>query len=1059
MTNLSHAWLRHDVIAEPLVNQWYAWSFLISPATAARYLTHSQLKVLQSFIDAPDVHIEALKNPELVGGPFLQFGKDRVDDVKQFLEHSQSQLNPLITLSRAIETLDSLLANHPAGTALAELYPNIPEPLKGYVELVYDSNNHPSVRYLEPLLYRSGFYQPQHQAIALRLLPDCDKRAFVLSTPRLEGDAELILKQPFNNPLLDELFQSRFQPTDAVALADKLSIEANQREAFLNLFTNQAPPNPTPYGGEGLRVRYMGHACVLLETAQTSILVDPLIAYHHPDGMQRYSYHDLPNHIDYVVITHNHQDHVMFETLLQIRHKVGCILIPGGHRGSLIDPSLRQCLQQIGFHNVRELDHLECIDIPDGTITCFPFLGEHGDLDIATKAAWRIEAHGRSVMCVADSDNLDNVLYQHLAQLFGKPDVLFIGMECEGAPYTWAYGPLLTQPISRQQANGRRLNGSDSVRGMKLINELNPDQVYVYAMGMEPWLNYITSIHYTEESEAIIESNKLIALCREQGRTAERFEGRAEIQLSPNRNLAFKAAAQTVLPVRQWDTEQQASITPPTQLSAPTQTNTGATAVSETDTLSDLLDELHDAGIALAVKDGKLKVNGPKGSLTPALTEKIKQHKPELMKLLRGDSKEPDANTNTNATNTPSQSLDLPQDALLPEHIKPLPKTVPLEEHLLLTGATGFIGAYLLKELLIQTNAIIHCLVRSESVAQAKKRLIETLKSYELWDSAFENRIQPVIGDLALPKFGLNNGQWLELAERTDAIYHNGAQVHHLLPYEQLKPANVGGTLSALELATQHKAKPFHFLSSLSVLPPVEQSVGKHYPENAPLPATPVPGGGYNRSKWMAEQLVHQAIARGLSGSIYRPGPISGDSQTGTFNQNDFLCRLMQGYLFSGKAPQGQLPLDLLPVDYVAKSIVFLSKQSSAEGGCFHLLHPKPVSSDVLFRACINAGYPLERVSYSQWFSELQKIAQSEPNHPLYPLVALFGSRNNSGQDQNPRAHDHQVPYDTSISQTLLQQAPFRLPELNEALFGRYLNAMERNGQLRFAEKQKGATA
>jgi hypothetical protein len=113
----------------------------------------------------------------------------------------------------------------------------------------------------------------------------------------------------------------------------------------------------------------------------------------------------------------------------------------------------------------------------------------------------------------------------------GDVDIIFLGMECDGGPLSWLYGPLLTKPLARKQDQSRRLNGSDYERGIDIINRFHPKQVYVYAMGQEPWLTYLTSIQYTEESSPIIESNKLVADCRERGIESERLFGHKEIQL------------------------------------------------------------------------------------------------------------------------------------------------------------------------------------------------------------------------------------------------------------------------------------------------------------------------------------------------------------------------------------------------------------------------------------------------------------------------------------------------------------------------------------------------
>lgn len=468
--------LKPNVIAEPLINQWYAWSFLLSPATAARYLTESHLKVMESFIAAPQVHASAIKDPKMLGGPFIHYGPERLAEIRALLEKTRTEQQPLIELSGAIAQLEHRLTRHPAGASLEPLYAEVPELLKGYVELVYDSHNHPSLRLIEGLLYRSEYYRSASQSIMLRL-GDSDRRAFVLSTPRLEEDGALQLHIPFCDPRLDALFSMRHKPGSVAEMAAALELKGVQLEQFEAFFEPSEIPSETPSDTPsdtryretaGVRIRYFGHACVLLESNGVSILCDPLVSYaplpEQQDCMIRYSYADLPETIDYALITHNHQDHVMLETLLQLRHKIRHVVVPSSNKGSLIDPSLKLVLQQIGFPSVQALDELEAIPLPQGRIVSLPVLGEHGDLNIGAKNAYLIQLQGRSILCAADSNNLEPRLYEHLSHLFGPLDLLFIGMECDGAPFTWAYGPLLTQPTAHKMAQTRRLDGSNAER-------------------------------------------------------------------------------------------------------------------------------------------------------------------------------------------------------------------------------------------------------------------------------------------------------------------------------------------------------------------------------------------------------------------------------------------------------------------------------------------------------------------------------------------------------------------------------------------------------------------
>jgi L-ascorbate metabolism protein UlaG (beta-lactamase superfamily) len=270
----------------------------------------------------------------------------------------------------------------------------------------------------------------------------------------------------------------------------------------------------------------------LIETQGLSLLFDPVISYTYECETSRYTFEDLPESIDYVVITHNHQDHILFETLLQIRHKVKSIVVPGNSTGALQDPSLKLTLEAIGFKNVIALGSLESIPFESGSITGLPFLGEHADLDITSKQAYLIRIGKRSILFAADSSNIEPALYDHIREIIGGIDVLFIGMECDGAPLTWLYGPLLTSRIERSMDESRRLAGSNCDEGMEVIKRLRCREVYIYAMGQEPWLNHIMNIKYTAESPPIIESNRLIGVCNAQGTTAERLFGQKEMLIT-----------------------------------------------------------------------------------------------------------------------------------------------------------------------------------------------------------------------------------------------------------------------------------------------------------------------------------------------------------------------------------------------------------------------------------------------------------------------------------------------------------------------------------------------
>jgi L-ascorbate metabolism protein UlaG (beta-lactamase superfamily) len=523
-------YLRQNIQVEPLIDHWYAWSHLIPPATAARNITERHLKILDSYISAPQIHANAVKNPKMLGGPFIDYEGKRVDEIRALRDRIRKERAHLLELSAAVQALDSMLREKANGHSLQPLYSAIPDILRGYVELVYDLNNHPSFRLLEPLLYRSRYYDRSMQSLMLSEIT-ADERPFVLSTPRLESEHSLHLRLPFDHDAIDELFRLKTSPRPWAEIKELLQVTDTDDKLLLSFLTTEAPPRYMPYSGSGVRWRYFGHACILIESNGVSMLFDPVLSYTYENNISRYTYLDLPEKIDYVLITHNHQDHVLFETLLQIRHKVKTILVPRSGVGNLQDPSLKLLLERCGFKNVIEVSEMEEIHCHGVQITGLPFFGEHADLNIQSKLAWRIKVGPHSLLFAADSCNIEPRLYELVHNEIGDVDALFLGMECDGAPLSWLYGPLLTYRVERAIDESRRLSGSNCEQGINLVDCFRCREAYVYAMGQEPWLNYIMSIKYTNESRPIVESNRLLEACRQRGVIAERLFGEKEILL------------------------------------------------------------------------------------------------------------------------------------------------------------------------------------------------------------------------------------------------------------------------------------------------------------------------------------------------------------------------------------------------------------------------------------------------------------------------------------------------------------------------------------------------
>ncbi|HAX74509.1 MAG TPA: polyketide synthase [Cyanobacteria bacterium UBA11372] len=358
-----------------------------------------------------------------------------------------------------------------------------------------------------------------------------------------------------------------------------------------------------------------------------------------------------------------------------------------------------------------------------------------------------------------------------------------------------------------------------------------------------------------------------------------------------------------------------------------------------------------------------------------------------------------------------TDTLDLQAEAVLDpaiEFTNPLSENWKDPKSIFLTGATGFLGAYLLDELLHKTTADIYCLVRCGDTEGGIERLKSHLQFYSLWKETLSSRIIPIVGDLSKPLLGLQEEQFSQLASQLDVIYHNGALVNFVYPYSRLKATNVLGTQEILRLASLTQTKPVHFISTIAVF------FSQAYSQVDRVTETDVPvfdsglKGGYKQSKWVAEQLVAIAQERGLPACIYRPSRIMGHSQTGiTGNFKDFLCSLLKACIQLGKFPTLETEINLVTVDYLSQAIVHLSRHKKSLGKAFHLSNTQPISWNNLFEEIRSLGYLLEETAYDEWLVELKHHAfQHRRENALYSLLPLLLSAANPLRFKKPRFDD-----------------------------------------------------
>lgn len=329
---------------------------------------------------------------------------------------------------------------------------------------------------------------------------------------------------------------------------------------------------------------------------------------------------------------------------------------------------------------------------------------------------------------------------------------------------------------------------------------------------------------------------------------------------------------------------------------------------------------------------------------------------------------------------TAAVQADLPavllSDATLDDDIKPSSNakitSIAAAETVLLTGVTGFLGAFLLNDLLESTSARIVCLVRfkdpeDDDQAGGVARIRRNLLDLGLWRDSIMERVEVLPGNLSRTRFGLSPQVFDDLATRVQVIVHAGATVNLVYPYAALRGANVGGTREILRLASKGGAT-VQYISTNGVLPPSGQS---SWTEDAMLDVREVPTkllDGYGQTKWVAEQLALKAAQRGLPVKIHRCGTISGHSTMGATNAWDLLTALLVESIKLGYAPDVDgWRAEMTPVDYVSKAIVHLSSQTQAAQPVFHLGDPDPVPTRSVFENLTELGYPTQLLPWDEW--------------------------------------------------------------------------------------------
>jgi amino acid adenylation domain-containing protein/thioester reductase-like protein len=360
----------------------------------------------------------------------------------------------------------------------------------------------------------------------------------------------------------------------------------------------------------------------------------------------------------------------------------------------------------------------------------------------------------------------------------------------------------------------------------------------------------------------------------------------------------------------------------------------------------------------------------------------------------------------------------------------------------LLTGSTGFVGRFLLVQLLQNTSTKVVCLIKARSQQQAMQRLKTTLLKWNLWDNDFEQRLEVIPGDLSMPRFGLDGEAYQALSENIDSIYHCATSMNHLETYAMAKPTNVEGMRELLKLATRHRAKLINYVSTLSVF----GASGLHGPRTVDEASLidlerHSSSHGYTASKWVGEKLCMIANERGVPCNIFRLGLVWADTRQGRYDELQREHRIFKSCLTSGYGiKQYRYDMAPTPVDYVARAVVFLANKYSDGNGIFHISSSCQTVNGVFERCNEIFNTLLDLRSFDKWVYEVRRLHAEGHAMPVLPLLESdFFSGAQSRYERNSDVAPTYTHFDCTRTHAELSEAGISTPVFNDSLLRVFL--------------------
>ena len=367
---------------------------------------------------------------------------------------------------------------------------------------------------------------------------------------------------------------------------------------------------------------------------------------------------------------------------------------------------------------------------------------------------------------------------------------------------------------------------------------------------------------------------------------------------------------------------------------------------------------------------------------------------------------------------------------------------------ILFTGGTGFIGGFLLIEILENTETVIYCLLRCSSKKEGKERLVNRLQEKGVWKEKYNARLKVIVGNLDLPKLGLSGKELIRLADEIDVIFHLGASINWISNYTSQAQANVLNFKELLKLATSKKIIPIHYSSSMSIYASAKKFLNEPIFENEIFHEPGSLYGGYCQSKWVCERIIEQARERNIPINVYRIGETKGNSSTGLSDLNNFVNLFMCFCLMTHVAPltYRNTRFNYVPVDYIAKAILHISKNMKGTGKTFQFNSTQLFTLKEMVNEMNKCGFEVKLVTDDVW-----ERALSDGSALAKRMKTIFRKLNINQETQEVSLYDigqyiFLRDHDTSNTDQALDGSNIKCGKMiDDGILSNYFNYFSKN--------------